>query len=497
MTQNSLLIILGNQLFPIEEIEKVGSKKIFMKEDFGLCTDHLHHKLKILFFFTAMREYRDYLQRHGFDLIYYQMEGEYFDTPYLDTLNQAVIKNDVQVINYFEIEDNTFKDHFNKYILNTKKLFVEHKSPMFLNEKNKFDIYANNKTIRMSSFYSLSRKKFKILLDKSNKPLGGKWSFDSENRNKLPKNIAIPPLKKFNKSKYHDVLSTQIKKQFNDHPGKIDNFWLPYCRKDALLLLDDFLKFRLSNFGTYEDAIKSNNNFLFHSFLSPILNVGLITPSEIISKTLTHSKKFSIPLNSVEGFIRQIIGWREFIRGIYYLKGREQQTSNFFNHNRKLSDHWYNATTGIEPLDDSIINCLNYGYTHHIPRLMIIANIMTLSRIHPKEIYKWFMEMFVDSSEWVMGPNVFGMGTFADGGFFATKPYSCSSNYILKMSDYKKGDWCGIVDGLYWKFIYDNKSFFETNPRLSIIPRSFDKINADRKKILFQRAEAFIFSKTV
>ena len=496
MNQNTLLVILGNQLFPIEEIKKVGSKKIFMKEDFGLCTDHLHHKLKILFFLTAMREYRDYLKRHGFDLIYYQMDGENFYTPYLSILNQEILKHNIQQINYFEIVDNTFNGHFNEYISNTNKLFVEHKSPMFLNEKNKFDIYANNKTIRMSSFYQLTRKNFKILLDKKNKPLGGKWSFDSENRHRLPKNIHIPPLKKFKKSKYQDILSNQITKIFKNHPGKINNFWVPFSRKDSLSLLDHFLNSRFSNFGKYEDAIKSDNNFLFHSFLSPILNIGLILPHEIISITLKHAEKHSIPLNSVEGFVRQIIGWREFIRGIYYLRGEEQKTSNFFNHNRKLSDHWYKATTGIDPLDDTISKCLNDGYTHHIPRLMIISNIMTLSRIDPKEIFKWFMEMFIDSSEWVMVPNVYGMGTYADGGIFATKPYSCSSNYILKMSDYKRGDWCDVVDGLYWKFIDDNKKYFQQNSRLSFLTKYLDKIKVDKKKLLFENATNFINTKT-
>ena len=218
--------------------------------------------------------------------------------------------------------------------------------------------------------------------------------------------------------------------------------------------------------------------------MSPLLNIGLITPKEVVKKTLEYTKKNSIPLNSVEGFIRQIIGWREFIRGVYHLKGKQQEQMNFFNHSRKLSKSWYDGTTGILPLDDAIKNCIQYGYTHHIPRLMIISNIMTLSRIHPQEIYKWFMEMFIDSSEWVMVPNVFGMGTFADGGVFSTKPYSCSSNYILKMSDYKKSGWCKVVDALYWKFIRDNRSFFEKNPRLSIIPRFLDKMDPEKKPVV-------------
>ena len=161
-----------------------------------------------------------------------------------------------------------------------------------------------------------------------------------------------------------------------------------------------------------------------------------------------------------------------------------------------MTKEWYTGDTGIPPLDDAIKNCLKYGFTHHIPRLMIISNLMTLARIDPKEIYHWFMEMFIDSSEWVMTPNVFGMGTFADGGIFATKPYSCGSNYLLKMSNYKKGDWCEVVDGLYWKFMNDNLAFFKSNPRLSIIPRALDKMNADRKNDIFLKAEGFMNSFT-
>ena len=171
--------------------------------------------------------------------------------------------------------------------------------------------------------------------------------------------------------------------------------------------------------------------------------------------------------------------------------------ANYWNHNRKLSDAWYTGDTGIEPLDDAIKGALEFGYTHHINRLMVLASIMNMSRIHPSEIYKWFMEMFVDSSEWVMVPNVFGMGTFADGGIFATKPYISGSSYILRMSNFKKGDWCEIVDGLYWKFIEDNKEFFAKNPRLSLMIRALEKLDKERKLRIFKAAETFIEEKTL
>ena len=223
-------------------------------------------------------------------------------------------------------------------------------------------------------------------------------------------------------------------------------------------------------------------NFLYHSCLSALLNIGLLTPDEVISETLRFSEKNSIPLNSLEGFIRQIIGWREFIRGIYHAEGVNQSNSNYWNNSKKLTSSWYDGSTGIEPLDDCIKTTLKDGYIHHIPRLMIISNIMNMCGVHPKEIYKWFMEMYIDSSEWVMVPNVFGMATYSDGGLMSTKPYTCGSNYVLKMSNYKKGDWCDKLDGIYWSFTEKNRKFYEGNPRLSLLTRSLDKLDPERKK---------------
>ena len=205
-------------------------------------------------------------------------------------------------------------------------------------------------------------------------------------------------------------------------------------------------------------------------------------------------KQKEISLNNVEGFLRQIIGWREFIRGVYQSHSEKQINSNYFQFNKSLKDSWYNGTTGIPPLDDAIQFSEKYGFTHHINRLMIISNLMTLSEIHPKNIYHWFMEMYIDSSEWVMTPNVMGMGTFADGGIFSTKPYICSSNYILKMSDYKKGEWCEIVDGLYWRFIENHFHLLGNNPRLSFLHKNLKNMNQDRKKVIFEKAEEFIFT---
>ena len=498
MSTNDLLLILGNQLFPIEHIKKTKVKKVFMAEDFGLTTYHKHHKLKILMFLWAMRQYRDELVENGYTVYYYSIEDKNFKISYEDKLLAAIKKYKIEKINYFEIEDHIFEDIFNKFIIKNKIKTKLIQNPMFLLSRAEFVEFAQTQKnlIRMASFYQKMRIKMSILIDENTRPIGGKWSYDEENRKKIPVNIAIPEKPSLINNYGINDLKNKINLIFKDHPGSVDYLWMPTNRQEALKWMDKFFKTKFHNFGIYEDAIIDNNNFLFHSALSPIVNMGLLTPDEIIQKAVKFSKQESIPLNSLEGFIRQIIGWREFIRGIYHYKGREEKKSNFWQHNRRLTSDWYEGTTGIKPLDDVIKDCLKYGYTHHIPRLMIVCNIMNLCRIHPDEIYKWFMEMFVDSSDWVMVPNVYGMGTFADGGIFATKPYSCGSNYILKMSNYKRGDWCEIVDGLYWKFMSDNLSFFKSNHRLSILVKSLDKMNKDKKDIIFEKATEFIESKT-
>jgi deoxyribodipyrimidine photolyase-related protein len=272
----------------------------------------------------------------------------------------------------------------------------------------------------------------------------------------------------------------------------MDDVWMPLTRSDALENIDYFLAIKFEKFGIYEDAILQNDTFMFHSALSPSLNMGLITPIDIIDKVLAYTETHNVPLNSVEGFLRQIIGWREFIRGVYQHHGETQLQSNFFNFTGSLTQSWYSGETGIPPLDDAINFSDRYGYTHHINRLMVISNLMTLCEVHPKNVYHWFMEMYVDSSEWVMTPNVFGMGTFADGGIFATKPYICGSNYILKMSDYKKGEWCNTVDGLYWRFVSRHMGVLKNNPRLSFMRNTLENMDPQRKQLIFSCAEDFI-----
>jgi deoxyribodipyrimidine photolyase-related protein len=472
-----LFFILGNQLFPLKYVDRYKKDHLFyMAEDYELCTYEKHHKQKILLFLSSMRSYAETLKNDGYKITYSKIEDKNFKDTYLDKVNNIILTKEINEISSFDIIQ----------------------SPMFLNSREEFKNYLHrSKKPFMATFYKEVRRKSGILIGADGTPIGGKWSFDDENRNKLPKDISAPKLPKINETKHTKKLKPIIEKLFTNHPGNVDDFWFATELEDVKKLLNFFIKEKSNLFGDYEDAVDQKDNILFHSVLSPYLNLGLITPELIIEKILEFHKKNNIKLNSLEGYIRQIIGWREFMRGIYQNYSEQMETKNFFKQNRKMKSSWYEGTTGLPPLDHAITNALKYGWSHHIERLMILSNIMNLCEVKPIYVYKWFMEMFVDSSDWVMVPNVYGMGLFSDGGIFATKPYICGSSYILKMMDFKKGDWCNTMDGLYWRFIDRNREFFLKNPRLSMMVSVFDKMKEERKKLILSEADKFIKANTV
>ena len=489
----SMFLILGNQLFPLKYLKPYKDSTFLMMEDYGLCTFQKHHKLKLILFLSAMRSYADELKKNKFQINYYDLNND-FKTSYEKKLENFIIKNKVKELISFEIEDKFFEK---KILSLTKKVKISWKvinSPMFLNSRDDFkDYLSKTKKPFMANFYKTARIKIDILMDKG-KPKGGKWSFDEENRKKLPKDIKIPAMPVANETSHTKNLKKEIKQIFKNHPGDVDNFWLPTTHKDSIKWLDYFIAKKFNLFGDYEDAVDTDNNFLFHSALSPMINLGLITPELIIERIKKVENK--IKINSYEGYIRQIIGWREFIRGIYQNYDKILEENNFFKHKNSLTQKWYDGTTGLDPLDHSIQNAKKFGYTHHIERLMVLCNIMNLCEIKPIEVYNWFMEMFVDSSDWVMSPNVYGMGLFSDGGIFSTKPYICGSSYFMKMMNFKKGNWNDIMDGLYWRFINKNRNFFQSNPRLNMMVSIYDKMNTERKNHILKKANQFIRDNT-
>ncbi len=485
-----LFIILGNQLFNPQYLKNFKDHTFYMAEDYELCSYEKHHKLKILLFLSCMRSFKDELKSKNFKVIYEDLDRK-FKTSYEKKLEETIKKRRIKEVSFFEIEDKFFEKRIISFLKKMNVSINQIETPMFLTSRNEFKEYLSKyKKPFMANFYKVIRAKLNILMDKNGKPKGGKWSYDEDNRKKLPKNIEVPEITKVKLSNHTKDLKKFIESNFKNHPGNTKNFWFPTTRIEAQKSLDEFLNKRIKLFGDYEDAVSNKSNIMFHSALSPIINLGLITPKEILIKLKKIENK--VPINSFEGYVRQIIGWREFMRGIYQNFDNQMNKSNFFKHKRKMKKSWYEGNTGLDPLDFSIQNAQNFGWSHHIERLMILSNIMNLCEIHPKEVYKWFMEMFVDSSDWVMTPNVYGMGLFSDGGIFATKPYICGSSYFLKMMHFKKGPWCDVMDGLYWKFIDRNKKFFLKNPRLSMMVRISDKMNKERKMRIFRAANTFI-----
>ncbi len=365
-------------------------------------------------------------------------------------------------------------------------------SPMFMTSREEFSDYLGSvKKPMMRTFYERRRKSLGVLMNEKS-PVGGKYSFDSENRKKLPKDYKSPKSLDFTFDQIDEEVISDVSSNFPQHPGTDYNTKFPRTRADARKLLKQFVKVKLECFGHYQDSISGEHRYMNHSLVSTSINLGLLDPGHVVDVVHKAFVAQDLPLNSVEGFIRQVMGWREFVRGIYQNFNEKMDQGNFWGHNRLLKDCWYDGTTGIPPLDDAIITAKETGYNHHIERLMILANYMNLCELEPREAYRWFMEHHVDSSDWVMAPNVYGMGLMSDGGVFATKPYICGSNYLLKMSRYKKGEWCDISDGLYWRFIKNNRKFFASNPRMSIMIRGLDRMDEERKTTLFETAEKFI-----
>jgi len=488
-----IAVIFPHQLFE-NHPAVAGARDIVLVENPLFFNDEQYplsfHKMKLTFHRASMKVYESekVTQKHRIF---------YLDYPYLRENTNGLFtwlrKNNYGRIHFCEVDDYLLNKRLRKGLNAFSIEFEQYDNPSFLNDQNYLrEYFASKKSYLQHFFYVEQRKKHNILT-RNGKPLNGKWSFDADNRKPIPKTISIPALPKSEKNQSFIAEAKQyVQKNFHDNPGSFDNFYLPVSAQDSKQWFEVFLAQKFELFGTYQDAIKEDESYLLHSIISPMMNVGLITPKYILERTLRYIHENTVPLNSSEGFIRQILGWREFIRGIYTIEGVKQRNSNFWNNHRKIPDSFYHGTTGIEPIDATIKKLLQTGYNHHIERLMILGNFMLLCEIHPTQVYQWFMEMYIDAYDWVMVPNVYGMSQFADGGLMSTKPYISSSNYIRKMSDFQKGDWTVTWDALFWNFVSKHEAYFAKNNRTVFLYRNLKKMSADKLQNHLETAQDFI-----
>ena len=490
--QTSATLIFPHQLFQ-NHPGLQGGRMVYLVEEWLFFRQYNFHKKKLVLHRASMKFYESWLSEHGYQVKYVATNAAENDCRLLVAI---MASQGIQHIYIADVADDWLLQRMtnacNKHGVQLHIL----SSPNFLNvPENVGQLVDKRGKYFQTNFYVGERKRLNLLMEKDGKPEGGQWTFDSDNRKKFPKNELLPT---YNLPPDNDFLKearVYVDQHFPDNYGQTQGECLfGVTFQDAAAWLNEFLNKRFHQFGIYEDAIVANQVMLFHSCLTPMLNVGLLNPEQIVQQAIEVGKQLGVPLNSIEGFIRQIIGWREFMRLVYEREGAKQRTRNFWRFKRRIPQSFWTGQTGILPIDITITKVIRDGYCHHIERLMVLGNFMLLCEFDPNEVYRWFMELFIDAYDWVMVPNVYGMSQFADGGMMVTKPYISGSNYLMKMSDYPKGDWQATWDGLFWRFMSKHREVLASNPRLGMLISTFDKMPLEKQQLHLNEAERYLAS---
>ena len=487
----SAALILPHQLFdPHPALSR--DRQIYLAEASRFFRDEQvplrFHQQKLALHRASLKAYQERLTGRGYTVHYLDFSPD----ANMAGLWDRVRKDGVDVLYAADPVDSSLEQKIENEARAADVKLQIMESPGFICSRGEIQShFQDTGHFHQTSFYIHQRQERGILLD-GDKPQGGRWTYDTENRRKLPKDVKVPPPPTVTENDFHREARSYVAQRFGDHPGRLEACQYPATHEEAQAWLRNFLENRLRLFGDYEDAISAEEPVIFHSLLSPLLNIGLLTPQQVLDETLAYAQDHSVPLNSLEGFVRQILGWREFVRAVYFLAGERQRQANFFGHTRPLPPGFYEGDTGVLPVDTVIRRVLNTGYAHHIERLMVLGNFLLLCEVNPQEVYRWFMDLFIDSYDWVMVPNIFGMSQFADGGLMMTKPYFSASNYLEKMSDFPKGDWCNLWTALYWRFVNQNRDYLAQNPRLAPMLGYLDRLNSEKRRKLFKTAEDFL-----
>lgn len=504
--KKTVRLILGDQLNSNHSWFQTHEESVtYVMMEVRTETDYAtHHIQKIVGFFAAMQAFAKELKANNHNVIYLKMNDpanlQAFDKNLMVLIDEHQFTHfEYQLPDEFRV-DQMLKNFCESLSIETAAVDSEH---FFTSRTELGTFFQGKKTFIMENFYRMLRKKHNVLME-GDQPLTGKWNYDSENRKKLPKNHK-PTAPLVFSNNVTDILA-EVNKTDAKTIGTIDaaNFVWPINREQSLELLDFFIDEYLHLFGSYQDAMTPNEWSLYHSRLSFSMNIKMISPQEVIEKAIQawRDNPDRIEYNQLEGFVRQIIGWREYMRGIYWLKMPEYATMNFFNNEEKLPDWFWTGKTKMNCLKDAINQSLNFAYAHHIQRLMITGNFALLAGVHPDEIDAWYLGIYIDAIEWVEITNTRGMSQFADGGIVGTKPYVSSASYIDKMSHYcgscyyKKAVKTGVkacpFNSLYWNFYDKNEDKLAKNPRIGMMYNLWRKMKVDDKAALLEQANYYL-----
>jgi len=464
-----------------------------MIESMGIARRRPYHKQKLTLVWSAMRHFAQELGELGYEVDYYAAQ------PHLKpALRAHMVKHHPTHMRLMETAEYGRSVRLAD-ILKTYKVDVEiTPNNMFLSDRAAFARNARGKkTLLMETFYRRMRRETGLLMD-GEEPEGGEWNYDRLNRERPPLDHEFPPIPRFEPDQTTRSVMDLVAREFSTHFGELDGFWLPVTRPDAEQFLEDFLEHRLDLFGPYEDAIVVGQPGLYHSLISPLLNIGLLEPLDICRRVEACYYEGTARLNSVEGFIRQIVGWREFMYQVYHLKMPDYEQANHFEADLPLPDFYWNADTDMYCVADAIKTLQRYGINHHIQRLMITGNLALIAGINPQSVNGWYWSAYTDAYGWVVTPNVLGLSLYADDGLIATKPYSASANYINRMSDCcqqcaydhrrKTGENACPFNSLYWDFLARNYDRLKRNPRMNLVMAMYDKLDRGQVKAMRKQA---------
>ncbi len=476
---------------------------ILMMEVWDEATYVKHHKQKIALIFSAMRHFANELEEAGWQVDYVRLTDTDNAHSFTGEVARAVERHSPRAIHVVEAGEWRVQEAIEQW---PDKFDCEVEilpDDRFLCSKAEFNDWAEGrKTLRMEYFYREMRRKTGILIDDHGKPEGGEWNYDSENRKPPKEGLSAPQRPLFEPDDVTREVLDLVAEKFSDHFGDLEPFCWPVTRDQAEMAADAFFAERLPRFGDYQDAMVHGEDDLFHSMLSTSINLGLLDPVDLCRRAEQEYKAGNAPLNAVEGFIRQLIGWREYVRGFYWRFMPGLESDNALNAQRALPEFYWTGDTDMRCLADSIRSTRENAHAHHIQRLMVLGNFALIAGVDPREVQDWYLAVYADAYEWVELPNVSAMVLYADGGKLASKPYAASGNYINKMSNYcadckysvskKTGQGACPFNALYWHFMDRHRERLEKNPRIGRIYSTWDRMGTEKQREYHDSAEAFL-----